>query len=157
VGVRTSFRPASKPLPRVSTRAAYARIEWIAKHPRISSSSKHQSATAVPKSNILTCAIKIFENALPHIREIHYASNLTPTLIKDADPLQGPMLTRLKGEMTEEYTSHGEDHPPATSTHSARQLPCLPSTSTISVSHLHRQPTPFSLTGSGIDQYSSSS
>lgn len=52
---------------------------------------------------------------------------------------------------------HGEDQPPATSTHSARQLPCLPSTSTMSVSHRQRHPTPFSLTGSGLAQYSSSS
>lgn len=51
----------------------------------------------------------------------------------------------------------GDAHPPATATHSARQLPCLPSTSTISVSHLQRQPTPFSLTGSHVAQYSSSS
>jgi len=42
---------------------------------------------------------------------------------------------------------YGDDQPPATSTHSGKQLPCLPSTSTISVSHLHLQPTPFS-TGS---------
>ena len=51
----------------------------------------------------------------------------------------------------------GDAQPPATSTHSARQLPCLPSTSTMSVSHLHRHPTPFSLGGSGVAQYSSSS
>lgn len=59
-----------------------------------------------------------------------------------------------KGSGTRVY---GDAHPPATSTHWARQLPCLPSTSTISVSHLHLQPTPFSLTGSGVAQYSSSS
>ena len=53
--------------------------------------------------------------------------------------------------------NYGDAQPPATSTHSARQLPCLPSTSTMSVSHRHRQPTPFSLTGSGFAQYSSSS
>ena len=52
---------------------------------------------------------------------------------------------------------YGEAQPPATSTHSLRQLPCLPSTSTMSVSQRHRQPTPFSLTGSGFAQYSSSS
>lgn len=52
---------------------------------------------------------------------------------------------------------YGDAQPPATSTHWARQLPCLPSTSTMSVSHLHLQPTPFSLTGSGVAQYSSSS
>lgn len=51
----------------------------------------------------------------------------------------------------------GLAHPPATSTHSAKQDPCLPSTSTISVSHLHLHPTPFSLTGSHASQYSSSS
>ncbi len=48
-------------------------------------------------------------------------------------------------------------HPPATLTHSERQLPSLPSTSTISVSHLHRQPTPFSFTESNVSQNSSSS
>lgn len=53
--------------------------------------------------------------------------------------------------------AYGDAQPPATSTHSARQLPCLPSTSTMSVSHRHRHPTPFSLTGSGFAQYSSSS
>lgn len=52
---------------------------------------------------------------------------------------------------------YGLDQPPATSTHSARQLPCLPSTSTMSVSHLHLHPTPFSFGGSGVAQYSSSS
>jgi hypothetical protein len=51
----------------------------------------------------------------------------------------------------------GLAQPPATSTHSARQDPCFPSTSTISVSHLHLHPTPFSLTGSHESQYSSSS
>lgn len=53
--------------------------------------------------------------------------------------------------------AYGDAQPPATSTQSSRQLPCLPSTSTMSVSHLHLQPTPFSLTGSGFAQYSSSS
>ena len=53
--------------------------------------------------------------------------------------------------------AYGDAQPPAISTHSGKQLPCLPSTSTMSVSHLHRQPTPFSLTGSGVAQYSSSS
>lgn len=43
----------------------------------------------------------------------------------------------------------GDDQPPATSTHSVRQLPDLPSTSTMSSSQRQRQPTPFSLTGSG--------
>src|ERR1700735_1398116 len=52
---------------------------------------------------------------------------------------------------------NGDAQPPATSTHSGRQLPCLPSTSGMSVSHLHRQPTPFSFGGSGVAQYSSSS
>lgn len=52
---------------------------------------------------------------------------------------------------------HGLAHPPATSTHSAMHDPCFPSTSTISVSHLHRHPTPFSFTGSQVSQYSSSS
>lgn len=51
----------------------------------------------------------------------------------------------------------GLAHPPATSTHSARHDPCFPSTSTMSVSHLHLQPTPFSLTASQESQYSSSS
>ena len=57
------------------------------------------------------------------------------------------------------HQSHwpGDAQPPATSTHSARQEPSLPSTSTMSVSHLQRQPTPFSLTGSGVAQYWSSS
>ena len=52
---------------------------------------------------------------------------------------------------------HGDDHPPATSTHSGRQLPCFPSTSTMSVSHLHRQPTPFSFSRSHESNHSSSS
>jgi hypothetical protein len=51
----------------------------------------------------------------------------------------------------------GLAHPPATSTHSAKQDPCFPSTSTISVSHLQRHPTPFSFTVSHVAQYSSSS
>ena len=51
----------------------------------------------------------------------------------------------------------GEAQPPATSTHSARQLPSFPSTSRISVSQRHLQPTPFSFGGSGVAQYSSSS
>lgn len=51
----------------------------------------------------------------------------------------------------------GLAQPPATSTHSAKQEPCFPSTSTISVSHLHLHPTPFSLTASQLSQYSSSS
>lgn len=55
------------------------------------------------------------------------------------------------------YHNQGLAQPPATSTHSAKQDPCLPSTSTISVSHLHLHPTPFSLTGSQESQYSSSS
>lgn len=59
------------------------------------------------------------------------------------------------GEIT--FVPHGDAQPPATSTHSARQLPCLPSTSTMSVSHLHRQPTPFSFSESQESQYSSSS
>lgn len=52
---------------------------------------------------------------------------------------------------------YADAHPPATATHSAMQLPSLPSTSTISVSHLHLHPTPFSLTASQVSQYSSSS
>jgi hypothetical protein len=53
--------------------------------------------------------------------------------------------------------TQGLAQPPATSTHSARHEPCFPSTSTMSVSHLHLQPTPFSFTGSHESQYSSSS
>lgn len=53
--------------------------------------------------------------------------------------------------------SQGLAQPPATSTHSARQDPSLPSTSTMSVSHRQRQPTPFSLTSSQLAQYWSSS
>ena len=52
----------------------------------------------------------------------------------------------------EKQAGQGDDQPPATSTHSERQLPDLPSTSTMSSSHRHRQPTPFSLTGSGCSQ-----
>jgi hypothetical protein len=52
---------------------------------------------------------------------------------------------------------YGDDQPPATSTHSDKQLPCLPSTSTMSVSHLHLHPTPFSFSASHVSQYSSSS
>ena len=52
---------------------------------------------------------------------------------------------------------YGLAHPPTTSTHSARQLPSLPSTSTMSVSQRHRQPTPFSFGGSHSSQYLSSS
>lgn len=48
----------------------------------------------------------------------------------------------------ETLLSQGLAQPPATSTHSARQLPSLPSTSTMSVSQRQRQPTPFSLGGS---------
>ena len=70
---------------------------------------------------------------------------------------------RTAASVLEEHTSnavkewlsrcyYAEAHPPATVTHSARQLPCLPSTSTMSVSHLHRQPTPFSLTESHCSQ-----
>src|SRR3954451_6669733 len=83
--------------------------------------------------------------------------NLTPTLVQHADSLQKPMLRKIDGEMYKACHGYGEDQPPATCTHSARQLPCLPSTSTISVSHLHRQPTPFSFGVSQFSQYSSSS
>ncbi len=55
------------------------------------------------------------------------------------------------------FPPHGLAHPPATSTHSAKQLPCFPSTSTISVSHLHLHPTPFSFSASHVSQYASSS
>jgi len=55
------------------------------------------------------------------------------------------------------HHDQGELHPPATSTHSTRQLPSLPSTSTISVSHLHLHPTPFSRSRSQFSKYSSSS
>lgn len=56
-----------------------------------------------------------------------------------------------------DFPLYGLDQPPATSTHSGIQLPSLPSTSTMSVSHLQRQPQPFSLTASKSAQYSSSS
>jgi len=46
----------------------------------------------------------------------------------------------------------GVTNPPAISTHSGIQLPSLPSTSTISVSHLHLQPTPFSFSVSHLAQ-----
>lgn len=49
------------------------------------------------------------------------------------------------GSVGRAVRAYGLAHPPATSTHSARQLPSLPSTSTMSVSQRHRQPTPFSL------------
>lgn len=50
------------------------------------------------------------------------------------------------------HLHYGLAHPPATSTHSAKQLPSLPSTSTMSVSQRQRQPTPFSLGGSQCSQ-----
>lgn len=65
-----------------------------------------------------------------------------------------PLLLLLLGS---HVPPHGDAQPPATSTHSAKQLPSFPSTSRMSVSHRHRQPTPFSLGGSGVAQYSSSS
>src|SRR5271170_5145221 len=73
----------------------------------------------------------------------------------DARTLDGPRSPNPTENVMK--LDHGDAQPPATSTHSGRQLPCLPSTSGISVSHLHRQPTPFSLGGSGVAQYSSSS
>lgn len=54
-------------------------------------------------------------------------------------------------------TDQGLAQPPATSTHSGRQDPSLPSTSTMSVSHRHRHPTPLSISSSQSAQYSSSS
>lgn len=119
---------------------------------------KTSTCTRSLNINIPTCATKILKNALNHIREIHYAYDLTPTLVEDAGSLHNSMLELFRRRtQRRKHRNHGDDQPPATSTHSARQLPCLPSTSTISVSHLHRHPTPFSLTGSGMDQYSSSS
>jgi hypothetical protein len=53
--------------------------------------------------------------------------------------------------------TQGLAQPPATSTHSAIQLPCLPSTSGMSVSQRHLHPTPFSFSSSHDSQYSSSS
>jgi len=51
----------------------------------------------------------------------------------------------------------GVIQPPATSTQLGRQLPSLSSTSGTSGSHLHLQPTPFSLGSSHSSQYASSS
>ena len=65
--------------------------------------------------------------------------------------------SRLGDRMSKSCADQGDAQPPATSTHSTRQLPCLPSTSTRSASHLHLQPTPFSFSGSYVSQYSSSS
>src|SRR3569833_4584212 len=65
--------------------------------------------------------------------------------------------SRYHGGREREKTGQGLAQPPATSTHSARQLPSLPSTSTMSVSQRQRQPTPFSLGASHVSQYWSSS
>lgn len=50
----------------------------------------------------------------------------------------------------------GVIQPPTTSTHCGKQEPSFNSTSGTSGSHLHLQPTPFSLTGSHSSQYESS-
>lgn len=74
-------------------------------------------------------------------------------------PIQ-PRLTQKHPQGHLDNTSdpfYGLAQPPATSTHSARHEPSLPSTSTISVSQRQRQPTPFSFSGSHWSQYSSSS
>jgi hypothetical protein len=77
-----------------------------------------------------------------------------PNVLNADTPITLPWIHVAKRDLG---TYQGLAHPPATSTHSAKQDPCLPSTSTISVSHLHLHPTPFSLGVSHESQYSSSS
>lgn len=69
-----------------------------------------------------------------------------------ACPDSHPIFTSSRA-ITTPPPPQGLAQPPATSTHSARQDPSLPSTSTMSVSHRHRHPTPFSLTSSHFSQY----
>lgn len=68
-------------------------------------------------------------------------------------------IDMIKNEQNKRVISinYWDIQPPAISTHWLMQLPSFPSTSGISVSHRHRQPTPFSWGGSGLFQYSSSS
>lgn len=72
-------------------------IERIRRHPRTFNSSKRRPVIGVPKLISPHAQTKILTNALPHIREIHYASSLTPTLVKHADSLQTRMLRNFEG------------------------------------------------------------
>lgn len=90
-----------------------------------------------------TCLLHLFGNARP-AQCMSRPKPIVSTFSSNSISLSNEMYQGLA-------------HPPATSTHSARHDPCFPSTSTMSVSHLHLQPTPFSLTASHESQYSSSS
>src|SRR4051812_38927055 len=97
-----------------------------------------------------------WESPIPH----HASLQPNPTIRRTGKGQSGRQLSYISHfyhTSLPNFYYQGLAHPPATSTHSAKQEPCLPSTSTISVSHLHLHPTPFSLTVSHESQYSSSS
>ena len=129
-------------------------------HPFVSWSCK--SKTPLPASTSFDIALSKHINAFIHprcevnnsktlkVHERHNRMLCSYTIPSNSNPDETCSNARF-------FMFHGDDHPPATSTHSAKQLPSLPSTSRISVSQWHLQPTPFSLGVSGVAQYSSSS
>jgi hypothetical protein len=92
-------------------------------------------------------------------REMHPGESETvlpsvPSTPQSHLSILSPLLKRARWQQTFYPLTNqaGVTNPPAISTHSGIQLPSLPSTSTISVSHLHLQPTPFSFSVSHLAQ-----